>query len=101
MSCTLGHWRPGQLELIYPSGLAVRHGLGAKDRLDDRSTRFTRVGKMSTITRIATLTDAYLAGLDPLRRAVMGLPPAQLRARPIADRWTTLEVLAHLADMEG
>jgi hypothetical protein len=56
---------------------------------------------MSTTTRLSNLTDAYLAGLEPLHRAVMGLTPAQLRARPIADRWSTLEVLAHLADMEG
>jgi uncharacterized damage-inducible protein DinB len=53
------------------------------------------------MSKLNSLTDAYLAGLEPLHRAVMGLSPAQLRARPVAGKWSTLEVLAHLADMEG
>jgi uncharacterized damage-inducible protein DinB len=49
----------------------------------------------------ASLIDDYLAGLEPLHHAVTGLSPAQLRARPVAGKWSTLEVLAHVADMEG
>ena len=53
------------------------------------------------MTSTKTLIEAYLAGLEPLHRAVMGLSPAQLRAKPVAGKWSTLEVLAHLADMEA
>ena len=46
------------------------------------------------------LADAYLAGVNSLRDAVKGLTPEQLRARPIAGKWSTLEVVAHIADFE-
>jgi uncharacterized damage-inducible protein DinB len=35
-----------------------------------------------------------------LREALAGLTPAQLRARPVEGRWSTLEVVCHLADCE-
>jgi uncharacterized damage-inducible protein DinB len=46
------------------------------------------------------LIDAYLAGPDLLRRAVAGMGPEQLRARPVEGRWSTLEVACHLVDSE-
>jgi hypothetical protein len=51
----------------------------------------------------ATLTpliDDYLAGPGLLREAVKGLTREQLTARPIAGKWSTLEVVCHLADFE-
>jgi hypothetical protein len=48
----------------------------------------------------AELADQYLAGVDTLRRAVAGMTAEQLRARPVPGRWSTLEVVAHLADFE-
>jgi len=48
----------------------------------------------------AALIDAYLAGPADIRKAVAGLSPDQLRARPVEGRWSTLEVIAHLADSE-
>jgi uncharacterized damage-inducible protein DinB len=42
----------------------------------------------------------YLAGADMLRKAVQGMTPEQLVARPIPGRWSTLEVVAHLADFD-
>jgi hypothetical protein len=42
----------------------------------------------------------YLAGVDMLKEAVAGMTPEQLKARPIAGKWSTLEVVAHLADFE-
>jgi uncharacterized damage-inducible protein DinB len=48
----------------------------------------------------ASLIDAYLAGPDLLRQATRGLSDSQLRARPIAGQWSTLEVVCHLADFE-
>jgi uncharacterized damage-inducible protein DinB len=46
------------------------------------------------------MIDAYLAGIDVLRQAVAGMTAEQLVARPVAGRWSTLEVVCHLADFE-
>lgn len=42
----------------------------------------------------------YLAGPDLLRRAVAGMSREQLLARPVPGKWSTLEVVCHLADFE-
>ena len=47
-----------------------------------------------------TMIDAYLGGIEVLHRAVAGMTPEQLLARPIPGRWSTLEVVCHLADFE-
>jgi uncharacterized damage-inducible protein DinB len=49
---------------------------------------------------LSEMIDAYLAGPVELRRAVAGLTPEQLRARPVAGKWSTLEVVCHLADFD-
>jgi hypothetical protein len=46
------------------------------------------------------LIEEYLAGPVALRRAVAGMSREQLLARPVAGKWSTLEVLCHLADSE-
>jgi uncharacterized damage-inducible protein DinB len=46
------------------------------------------------------LISAYESGPRRLRDAVAGLTPDQLRARPVEGRWSTLEVVCHLADCE-
>ncbi|MBX7105342.1 MAG: DinB family protein [Gemmataceae bacterium] len=46
------------------------------------------------------LIDQYLEGPRKLREAVAGLSREQLTARPIAGKWSILEVVAHLADFE-
>lgn len=47
------------------------------------------------------LIDAYLAGRATLRRATAGMTPDQLRARPVPGKWSTLEVVCHLADFDA
>ncbi|MGW8256198.1 MAG: DinB family protein [Thermoguttaceae bacterium] len=42
----------------------------------------------------------YLAGPAVLRKAVAGMTREQLLARPIPGKWSTLEVVCHLADFE-
>ena len=42
----------------------------------------------------------YLAGPALLRRALAGMTPEQMAARPIPGKWSTLEVVCHLADYE-
>jgi hypothetical protein len=46
------------------------------------------------------LADQYLAGAAQLRAAVAGMSREQLVARPVAGRWSTLEVVCHIADFE-
>ena len=46
------------------------------------------------------LIDTYLAGPALLREAVAGLNRDQLLARPVPGKWSTLEVVCHLADFE-
>lgn len=46
------------------------------------------------------LLDRYSEGPTILRRAVTGMSREQLLARPIAGKWSTLEVVCHLADFE-
>lgn len=48
----------------------------------------------------APLIDNYLAGIATLRQAVTGMTRDQLLARPIPGKWSTLEVVCHLADFE-
>ena len=48
----------------------------------------------------AELADQYLAGAKSLREAVKGMTREQLTARPIPGKWSTLEVVCHLADFE-
>ena len=42
----------------------------------------------------------YAAGPELLRKAVAGMTPDQVKARPIAGKWSTLEVVCHLADFD-
>ena len=44
--------------------------------------------------------DDYLAGPAQLRQAVAGMTQEQLVARPVPGKWSTLEVICHLADFE-
>ena len=46
------------------------------------------------------LINDYAAGPQLLREAVKGMSRDQLLARPIAGKWSTLEVVAHIADFE-
>jgi DinB superfamily len=49
---------------------------------------------------LTTLIEQYLAGPASLRNAVKGMTREQLIAKPIPGKWSTLEVVAHLADFE-
>jgi hypothetical protein len=46
------------------------------------------------------LIGQYLAGPGLLRRAIAGMTRGQLLARPIPGKWSTQEVVCHLADYE-
>jgi hypothetical protein len=44
--------------------------------------------------------DEYLQGPQLLEEAVRGMDREQLQAKPIPGKWSTLEVVCHVADME-
>ncbi|MCS6864985.1 MAG: DinB family protein [Gemmataceae bacterium] len=46
------------------------------------------------------LAEQLLAGAAQLRQAVAGMTREQLLARPIPGRWSTLEVVCHIADFD-
>jgi uncharacterized damage-inducible protein DinB len=48
----------------------------------------------------AELVAAYEQGIEHLRSAVAGMTPAHILARPIPGKWSTQEVVSHLADTE-
>jgi uncharacterized damage-inducible protein DinB len=50
--------------------------------------------------RLATLIDQYASGHSLIQQAVAGMRDAQIRARPIPGKWSTLDVVSHLADFE-
>jgi uncharacterized damage-inducible protein DinB len=52
------------------------------------------------MANLSQLIDDYLAGPAILRKAVAGMSREQLLARPVAGKWSTLEVVAHLADFD-
>ncbi|SFJ33082.1 DinB family protein [Planctomicrobium piriforme] len=49
---------------------------------------------------VPELINLYERGTEDLRAAVAGMTPAELAARPIPGKWSTLEVVCHLADCE-
>jgi uncharacterized damage-inducible protein DinB len=46
------------------------------------------------------LVESYLAGPQALRQAVRGMSREQALARPVPGKWSTLEVVCHLADFD-
>ncbi len=52
------------------------------------------------MANLTQLIDDYLAGPATLRKAVAGMSREQQLARPVAGKWSTLEVAAHLADFD-
>src|SRR5206468_242244 len=46
------------------------------------------------------MIESYLAGPVALRKAVAGMSRQQLVARPVEGKWSTLEVVCHLADFD-
>lgn len=48
----------------------------------------------------ADLIDQYLAGPEQLRSAIQGMTPEQINASPVPGKWSTRQVICHLADFE-
>lgn len=52
------------------------------------------------MSALAPMIEKYLDGARLLRQAVAGMSREQLLARPVAGKWSTLEVICHLADFD-
>lgn len=48
----------------------------------------------------SALIDEYLAGPEKLKQAVAGMSEEQLRAAPVPGKWSTQQVVCHIADFE-
>ena len=46
------------------------------------------------------LIDEYLRGISSLRAYVDGMTDAQIKATPVPGKWSTLQLICHLADFE-
>jgi hypothetical protein len=46
------------------------------------------------------LIASYLSGPNQLREAIAGMTPEQINATPIPGKWSTRQVICHLADFE-
>jgi len=49
---------------------------------------------------IQQLIDQYAAGTEQLRQAVTGMTADQMNATPIPGKWSTRQVVCHIADFE-
>jgi hypothetical protein len=49
---------------------------------------------------IPELIEAYARGASVLQAAIAGMSDAEIAARPVAGKWSTLEVICHIADFE-
>jgi uncharacterized damage-inducible protein DinB len=52
------------------------------------------------MTDYTELINTYVAGPQLLRHAVSGMSREHLQAHPVAGKWSTLEVVCHVADFE-
>ena len=56
---------------------------------------------MNSTSTIPELISAYERGSAELRDAVAAMTPEQLHARPVPGKWSTHQVVCHLADAEA
>jgi uncharacterized damage-inducible protein DinB len=66
--------------------------------IQNKSTN--RLMELIPTMKFSALIDQYRAGPASLRQAVAGMTREQLAARPVAGKWSTLEVVCHIADFE-
>jgi uncharacterized damage-inducible protein DinB len=52
------------------------------------------------MVQASQLIDEYAAGPQKLRAAITGMTPEQIEAAPILGKWSTRQVICHLADFE-
>lgn len=66
---------------------------------------FTRPGEIFRQSRrpsvsVQTLIDEYAGGCAVLREAISGMTPEQIDAAPVPGKWSTRQIICHVADFE-
>ena len=76
--------------------------LATKDKRASRvNVRLSRaLTKRWEYMQVLDLIESYITGPEQLRDSVAGMSSEQLVARPIPGKWSSLEVICHLADFE-
>jgi uncharacterized damage-inducible protein DinB len=64
------------------------------------TTNTLGIEKGKTVMQMEQLIAGYAQGPHALRQAVAGMTREQIAARPVRGRWSTLEVVCHIADFE-
>ena len=54
----------------------------------------------SDADRVKTLLDEYVDAVETLQAAVWDMTPEQLHAKPQPEKWSSLEVVCHIVDMD-
>lgn len=67
---------------------------------DAMTTSARASGRLTSSMRHHPLITEYLDGADAVYRAVDGMSEEKLDARPISGKWSTRQVICHLADFE-
>src|SRR5438132_158094 len=80
----------------------ARHKATARSRVftTTAATLARPVAEQFHMSQFNELIDRYVGGPKQLRAAVAGMNREQLMARPVPGKWSTLEVVCHLADFE-
>jgi hypothetical protein len=52
------------------------------------------------MSKYASLIDQYLAGPEQLRQVIARMTDEQINAAPIPGKWSTRQVICHIADFE-
>src|SRR5262249_47131445 len=68
--------------------------------ISDRILLKYNIFRRCLMATLAQMIDDYLAGPSTLRKAVAGMTRQQLLARPVAGKWSTVEVVCPLADFD-
>src|SRR5690349_13582058 len=97
--------RPGALErpnLRGQNGVqaAGRSGGGVPRPASEPAAAPIHRAEREGVVESEALIEAYRDGIEVLRQAVAGMTPEQLVACPVPGRWSTMEVVCHLADFE-
>jgi hypothetical protein len=85
--------------LIFLIAILFRRSLRRVRETPRRQSNSPEINTMPQ-SRFGQQIDAYLDGPIQLRRAVADMSAAQLEARPVPGKWSTLEVVCHLVDSE-
>ncbi|QDU07750.1 DinB family protein [Gimesia aquarii] len=66
-------------------------------KVDSNTSPHKMIGKLMSISE---RIEEYLAGPETLRQAIAGMTAADIDAAPIPGKWSTRQIICHIADFE-